>query len=218
MTEGGRYIKDVESYFLSLAGEGIMLSSQDYALISKLRDRQIPKEVVLRGINRAFEKLNAKDDKGRNRIRSMKQCSSFIEESIEEYSPLKERKTSEEASSEHTGVIGEAAQKLSDFIKEEKDVSLRDYYTMLRNRVLELEGAPEDNALASIISLEADCLERFFSELPEGERESVRREAEERVKGRGRYMTEKAFSESVISFRNEIIHNKYGVRFLYSYD
>jgi len=57
-----------------------------------------------------------------------------------------------------------------------------------------------------------------LSTLPEKERDSVNREAEEKVKGRGRYMTEKAFTESVISFRNEIIHNKYGVRSLYSYD
>lgn len=217
MTEGGGYIKDVERYFISLAGEGIMLSSEDYAIISELRDKQVPKEVVLRGINRAFQKLNEEDDKGK-RIRSMRQCYSFIEESIEEYSPLKERKVSAEASSEHTGVVGEAVQKLSGYINEEKRANVRDYYIMLRNKILELEVAPEDNALGSIISIEADCLESFFNELPEEERSSIELDAENSLKERGRYMTDKAYSESVISFRNEIIHNKYGLRFLYSYD
>ncbi len=218
MTDSGGYIRDVEKYFLSLAGEGIMLSSEDYTVISKLRDRQIPKEVVLRGISRAFEKLNADDDDGKNRVRSMKQCSSFIEESIEEYSPLKERKISEESNKEHTGIIGEAAQKLGGYINEEKRTDVRDYYIMLRNRVLDLEGAPEENVLGRILSIEADCLEKFFNALPEEERSTIALDAETRVKGRGRYMTEKAFSESVISFRNEIIHNKYGVKYLYSYD
>lgn len=217
MTEGGSYIKDVERYFISLAGEGIMLSSQDYAIISELRDKQVPKEIVFRGISRAFQKLNAEDDKGK-RIRSLQQCKPFIQESIEEHRPLKERKISGEASTEHTGVVGEAAQKLSGYINDEKRANVRDYYVMLRNRILELEGAPEDNALGSIISIEADCLEKFFRELSEEERSSIAHDAENRVKGRGRYMTEKAFSESLISFRNEIIHNKYGVRFLYNYD
>jgi hypothetical protein len=218
MSEDSRYIKDVESYFISLAGEGIMLSSDDYALISKLRDRQIPKEVVLRGINHAFKKLNLEDDKGKNRIRSMRQCSSFIEECVVEYSPLKERKIVESTGEGHTGVIGEAAEKLGEFINEEKRANIRDYYIRLRNSVLELEGVKEENALGRIIKLEGDCIEGLLSTLPEKEREAVNREAEEKVKGRGRYMTEKAFTESVISFRNEIIHNKYGVRSLYSYD
>jgi|GEM_PF-784880 len=218
MTQSGRYIKDVERYFISLAGEGIMLSSEDYALISKLRDRKVPKEVVLRGINRAFKKLNVEDDKGKNRIRSMRQCYSFIEESIDEYSPLKERKISRETNRGRTGIIGEAAGKLSDFINEEKKASVRDYYIIFRNRVLELEHVEEDNALGAIISLEADCLEQFFNSLTDEERQSIALDAELRVKGRGRYMTEKAFAESIISFRNEIIHNKYGVRSLYSYD
>ena len=217
MTEGGGYIKDVERYFISLAGEGIMLSSQDYAIISELRDKQVPKEVVLRGISRAFQKLDEEDDKGM-RIRSMRQCYSFIEESIEEYSPLKERRISEEASREYKGIVGEAAQKLSGYINEEKRANVRDYYIMLRNRILELEEAPEDNVLGSIISIEADCLESFFNELPEEERSLIEHDAENRLKERGRYMTGKAYSESVISFRNEIIHNKYGLRFLYSYD
>ena len=79
---------------------------------------------------------------------------------------------------------------------------------MLRNRILELEGAPEDNALGGIISIEADCLEKFFKELPEEEKSSIAHDAENRVKGRGRYMTEKAGAERGISFRNEIIHKK----------
>ena len=218
MTENGHYIKDVERYFISLAGEGIMLSSGDYALISELRDRKVPKEVVLRGINHAFKKLNVEDDKGKNRIRSMRQCYSFIEEIIDEYSPVKERGISEEADREHMGIVEEAAQRLSDFINEEKKVNIRNYYIMLRSKVLELERVEEDNALGTIISLEADCLEQFFNSLTDEERLSITRDAELRVKGRGRYMTEKAFAESVISFRNEIIHNKYGLRYLYSYE
>ncbi len=161
MTQDSRYIKDVESYFISLAGEGIMLSSNDYALISKLRDRQIPKEVVLRGINHAFKKLNAEDDKGENRIRSLRQCYSFIEESIDEYSPLKERKISQQTGMEQSGIIGEVTEKLGNFINEEKRANIRNYYIKLRNSVLELEDVEEENALGRIIKLEGDCIEEF---------------------------------------------------------
>ena len=94
MSEGESYIKDVERYFISLAGEGIMLSSADYAIILELRKRDVPKEVVLRGISRAFSKLNEDAAEGAGKVRNIKQCLSFIEESIEEFRPLKERKDS----------------------------------------------------------------------------------------------------------------------------
>ena len=56
MEQDSNYVKDIEKYFLSLAGEGIMLSSMDYNLILEWRNNEIPKEVVFKGINRAFEK------------------------------------------------------------------------------------------------------------------------------------------------------------------
>jgi len=218
MTEGGDYIKDVEKYFISLAGEGIMLSSADYALILDYRKREIPKEVVLRGINRAFTEARAKDDKERMRIRSLKQCSSYIENSVIEYSPVKERKISEDKDGSRTGIIGETAAKLSEFIKGEEKGNVRDYYIGLRQRVLELDNASEENALGRISKLEGECMEEFFNALPGDERESLSREAASKIQGRGRYMTDQALGESVISFRNEIIHNRYGVRYLFGYD
>lgn len=55
MGNNSDYLKDIEKYFHSLAGKGIMLSSMDYSLILEWRNKEIPKEVILKGINRAFE-------------------------------------------------------------------------------------------------------------------------------------------------------------------
>ena len=52
MGNNSDYIKEVENYFLSHAGKGIMLSSADYNLIKEWKGRKVPKEVVLKGINR----------------------------------------------------------------------------------------------------------------------------------------------------------------------
>ena len=46
MEHDSNYVRDVEKYFLSLAGEGIMLSSMDYSLILEWKNKEIPKEVV----------------------------------------------------------------------------------------------------------------------------------------------------------------------------
>ena len=218
MSDEGQYIKEVESYFLSLAGEGLMLSSQDYALIAELRDRNVPKEVVLRGISRAFAEQEKEGAEGQRKIRSLRQCRRFIEKSAEDFSPLQEKKMPSDEAKKPTGIIAEAADKLGDFINREKTPTVREYYINLRNKVLGLQSAGEENLLGCIITLESECIEEFFSELPEDERDSILEEARASVERRGRYMTEKAFSESVISFRNEIIHNRYRVKNLYGYD
>lgn len=218
MSDQGQYIKEIERYFIELLGEGIMLSSEDYAIITDFRDRGIPKEVVLRGISRAFSELERQSPDTQRKIRNLKECRPFIEKSAEDFSPLEERKTAVISEEEPSGIIGEAAQKLSSFINEEKRPNIRDYYISLRNRVLSLEDSNEENTLGCIINLESECLEDFFSELSEDDRESILKEARASVERRGRYMTEKAFSESVISFRNEIIHNRYRVKNLFGCD
>ncbi len=69
------YIREVEAYFLHLAGRGVMLSSRDVELVRAWRDQGAPVEVVCRGILDAFD---AKDN-----VRSVAQCRKAVEAEVE---------------------------------------------------------------------------------------------------------------------------------------
>lgn len=71
MNGGSEYIKEIETYFLTLAGEGIMLSSFDYSLIQDWKKRDIPKEIVYKGISRAFTEKGGNKKNGSGTPRSL---------------------------------------------------------------------------------------------------------------------------------------------------
>ncbi len=210
MSPGANYIKSVEEYFLSLAGEGIMLSSIDYDLLRGWRDGGIPEEIVMRGISRAF------GDKGRKAIPggsigSLRQCAVYVDQCAEEYGynaaggkgGVTKVETAESAGPELS-----IADKLGRLIESEKREAVRKYYSGLRTRILKSESGGEDAPLPQLIG---EAMDEFFASLPEKEREKIEAEARERLGGRARLMTEKAYAESLVSFRNEILSRKYSI-------
>jgi hypothetical protein len=209
MNPGGNYIKNVEEYFISLAGEGIMLSSIDYDLIRGWRDGGIPEEIVMRGISRAF------GDKGRKAmpggsIRGLRQCAEFIKTCAEEYGYR---------SSSGRGDVTEAeagrgadpelsiTERLGRLIESEKRDAVRKYYSGLRARILKSEGGDE----LPLSRLIGEAMDEFFASLPDKEREKIEAEARGKLGERARLMTEKAYAESLVSFRNEILSKKYSI-------
>lgn len=208
MSPGANYIKSVEEYFLSLAGEGIMLSSIDYDLIRGWRDAGIPEEIVMRGISRAF------GDKGRKvvpggSIRSLRQCAEYVETCAEEYgygaAGVKSGISKAEAARDRDLPITE---RLGRLIESEKREHVRKYYSGLRTRILKSESGGDGAPLSHLIG---EAMDELFASLPEKEREKIEAEARERLGGRARLMTEKAYAESLVSFRNEILSRKYSI-------
>ena len=82
--------------------------------------------------------------------------------------------------------------------------------------VLGLDKAGGANDIPSIMNLEKESLEEFFRALPDKEREKISIEAEKMIKQRARYMTKGAYDESLVSFRNEILGKKYGIKCIIS--
>jgi len=215
MDGGSEYIKEIESYFLTLAGEGIMLSPIDYSLIQDWKKRRVPREVVLKGINRAFSESGLKLKGAQGSPRSLKHCASYVEMCIEEYGPPAGEKKSREKASPG-GADSDVSERLERFIHDAKDAALRDYYIKLRKKILGLDRAGGANNISSIMNLEKESLEEYFLALPDKEREKISSEAEEMIKGRARYMTKSAYDESLVSFRNEILGKKYGIKCIIS--
>lgn len=209
MSPGASYIKSVEEYFLSLAGEGIMLSSIDYDLLRGWRDGGIPEEIVMRGISRAF------GDKGRKAmpggsIRSLRQCAEFIETCAEEYgygASCGKGGTSKAETVRGAGEDLSITERLGRLIEAEKREAVRKYYSGLRTRILKSDSG-DDTPLSRLIG---EAMDELFASLPEKEREKIEAEARERLGGRARLMTEKAYAESLVSFRNEILSRKYSI-------
>ncbi|MEQ9618640.1 MAG: hypothetical protein RIG61_05665 [Deltaproteobacteria bacterium] len=213
MISGPDYIKDVEKYFLSLAGEGIMLSSMDYSLISAWKQRGVPKELVLRGINRAFAEAGGKNKPDAGVPKSIRHCAEHVERCVEGYGPQTlENSPGNVRDVKFDGVLNETAEKLSGIIDAEKREELRNYYIDLRIRILRLRDSEKENLLKRINGVEEECMEEFFSGLSEGEKERIVSDAESLLKDRARYMTEDAYRESMISFRNEILANRHGIK------
>ncbi|MCL4243821.1 MAG: hypothetical protein KJ002_01615, partial [Candidatus Dadabacteria bacterium] len=57
-----------------------------------------------------------------------------------------------------------------------------------------------------------ESMDELFGSLPEKEREKIEAEARKRLGDRARLMTDKAYAESVASFRNEILSEKYSIK------
>ena len=79
------YFSEIEDRFQRLRGSILLLSTLDWALIETWREAGIPLEAVLRGIDAAFDKYEARQKKGRmRRINGLAWCAQAVMEAAEE--------------------------------------------------------------------------------------------------------------------------------------
>ena len=65
------YFTEIEEHFQRRRGSLLLLSTLDWALIETWREAGIPLEVVLRGIDEAFDKYDARQQKSSRRLRQV---------------------------------------------------------------------------------------------------------------------------------------------------
>ena len=81
------YFSEIEERFSSRRGSILLLNTLDWALIETWREAGIPLEAVLRGIDAAFDKYEARAHKARGRLRkvnSLAWCAQAVMQSAEE--------------------------------------------------------------------------------------------------------------------------------------
>jgi hypothetical protein len=79
------YFTEIEDRFQQRRGSLLLLSTLDWALIETWRDAGIPLEAVLRGIDAAFDKYEARQKKGRmRRVNGLAWCAQAVIEAAEE--------------------------------------------------------------------------------------------------------------------------------------
>jgi hypothetical protein len=81
------YFTEVEERFQQRRGSILMLNTLDWALIETWRDAGIPLDAVLRGIDTAFDKYEARQKKGRmRRVNGLAWCAQAVMEAMEKLS------------------------------------------------------------------------------------------------------------------------------------
>jgi hypothetical protein len=79
------YFTEIEDRFQQRRGALLLLSTLDWALIEMWREAGVPLEAVLRGIDAAFDKYEARQKKGRmQRINGLAWCSQAVMQAAEE--------------------------------------------------------------------------------------------------------------------------------------
>jgi hypothetical protein len=79
------YFTEIEDRFQQRRGALLLLSTLDWALIETWRDAGIPLDAVLRGIDAAFDKYEARQKRGRmRRVNGLAWCAQAVMEAAEE--------------------------------------------------------------------------------------------------------------------------------------
>ncbi len=79
------YFTEIEEHFQRRRGSILLLSTIDWALIETWREAGIPLEAVLRGIDAAFDKYEARQKRGRmRRVNGLAWCAQAVMEAAEE--------------------------------------------------------------------------------------------------------------------------------------
>lgn len=185
-----------------------MLSPKEYDLIVNWRARSVPKEIVIMGIRRAFEKgFTDERDRKRN-FRSLTQCAAYVEELIREYKSSQQSDLSE-ANYGNKDVVTFILDKLNRIIISEKRDLVRKHYIKSRKRVLDLLKEDRSDIFRVLREIEEEFFEDFFQSISEGDRRKIMQEAEANISKRERFMIKRAQLESLISFRNELLMKEF---------
>ena len=79
------YFTEIEEHFQRRRGSLLMLSTLDWALIETWREAEVPLAAVLRGIDSAFDKYDAKQARARaRRINGLAWCTQEVMKAVEE--------------------------------------------------------------------------------------------------------------------------------------
>lgn len=205
-----RFVRDIESYYLKLKGEGIMLSPKEYDLILNWRAQSVPKEIIIRGIRRAFERGFIDDQDRRRNFRSLTQCAVYVDELIREYKSSREPDLNEVKRGNKEMILS-AAERLNKIISHEEREAIRTHYIRSRKKILDLIKEGEADVFNRLRQIEADFYEGLFQNMSEMDKGRLIEQAEAHLNRRERFMTERARGESLVSFRNEVLIKELGL-------
>lgn len=209
------YISEIEKYFLSLKGSGVMLSSTDYNSIIDWKKNNIPKEVILRGIKSAFKNHSRARNK---KLNSIYQCLPFIEQSISLYkiSNKKNNSICDEVATDN--LIEGIKREIRIAVKSQSNLLLKEELEIMESEIDKIKNLDENTFYIKLKEFNDKLLNKIFKKLTKMDADLIMSEAEKKIEKRSRYMSLKAREESLLSFRNQIIKDKFNLNSIFSYE
>ena len=108
------YFTEIEEHFQRRRGTLLMLSTLDWALIETWREAGVPLEAVLRGIDAAFDKYDARKSHARvRRVNGLGYCTQEVMAAVES---MKEASTGSSAALQDTSAAGFEQQRIADHL------------------------------------------------------------------------------------------------------
>jgi hypothetical protein len=208
MSRDRSYLREVERYFLSIIGSGVMLSSRDYDLIKEWETREIPIDALCRALGRAVEEYRSSRE---GRLpKSLYHCLSEVEEELKEYYRSSKRHIVDPKTRSQV-LVAEILDHLASVISKESNRELRKLYSEIRERVYSFVEMDEASIYQNVERLEKELYERFFDSLDSDLKGDILSQAESMIHLGGRYMTHEAYHESLIFYRNKILGERFGI-------
>jgi hypothetical protein len=112
------YFTEIEEHFQRRRGSLLLLSTLDWALIETWREAGIPLEVVLRGIDEAFDKHEARQRTSSRRLRQVNGLAWCAQAVMEAAEQQKEAATGTAASPDNTAEAGFEAQRIASHLED----------------------------------------------------------------------------------------------------
>ena len=160
------YFTEIEEHFQRRRGSLLLLSTLDWALIETWREAGIPLEVVLRGIDEAFDKHDARQRGSSRRVRQINGLAWTAQAVMEAAEQQKEAATGVAAEASSKADAGFEAQRIADHLLSAADALAgspiaAEALAVLALRLRELAGA------ASLEAANLEELERNLTTLEE---------------------------------------------------
>lgn len=199
MSKSNTFVKDIERYFLLLAGKGLMLSSKDYYLIDEWMDRGLSKEQVFNGIRDAFE------SRAGDRVRSIYDCKEHVE-SNETKSCRSE--LSNNNLPEIRLYIDSLVKNFNRLIVEEKSAGLCSLHNEYKAALCELD-ASEKSTFEKINEIEKQYFQRIRKYLEESEDLNFSDQVEKSTNAPNNYINEGSREKLLNAYLKNLIIEKY---------
>jgi hypothetical protein len=228
------YFTEIEEEFVKRRGSHMLVSPLDWSLIETWKQRGVPLHIVLRGINSSFDGYDQRLSRGR-KVNSLFFCQQEVEAGFREYVESRvgsngAQEVEDVASSNGDGGLQFAPAMIIESLKERcawlrhpaakpsPDVTLRDTFARVSERLAQLIEDLEENGVVSPELLEIDLM-MIEEVILDGLKEHagpdalnrLRKEGDEKLRGYKPNMEREVYEQTVNNFVARRLREQYQV-------
>ncbi len=181
------YFTEIEEYFVLKRGKNILISPLDWCLVELWKENGIPQHVVLRGIDRSFEKAHSRNKRSPT---TLHYCHPAVMEAFEEYQEATIGSHDDEVEGETEGSV--TRERVLSFL-EELEGTLRarpepecgrtaDRIRSIHDETVGAAGLDPAHLDQELGRVASSLIESLSAEMDPGTLAELRGEAEEEVK------------------------------------